>query len=245
MEHLDGQPITDFCAARRMGTTARVTLFRSVCDAVQYAHQNLSSTATSSRGTCSWTSTVSRSCLDFGIAKLLASGVDPDLAPTATVLPLMTPEYASPEQGQGPGGHDGERRLLPGVLLYELLAGRRPYEIHTDSLEAIVQASAGRNLERPAEAVERTGATQPARSLPLASELRGDLDTIVLKALRKEPERTLSDRPRAVRGPPAPPRRASGRGQGGHDRYRAGKFVRRHRLPVAAGVLLVFSLAAA
>ena len=101
VEYVEGRPITEFCAAQGMGTRERVALFRTVCGAVQYAHQNLvvhrdikpANVLVDGHGV--------PKLLDFGIAKLLVSGVDPDLTPTATVLPMMTPEYASPEQVRG------------------------------------------------------------------------------------------------------------------------------------------------
>ena len=182
------------------------------------------------------TATALPKLLDFGIAKLLASEVEPDLAPTSTVLPLMTPEYASPEQVKGETVTTASDVYSLGVLLYELLAGRRPYEVRTDSLEAIVQAVCQTEPAAPSEAVGgRTGA-------PTASELRGDLDTIVLKALRKEPERRYhtahdlsEDLRRHLEGLPVAARADT-------IRYRAGKFVRRHRTAVAATLLVTASL---
>jgi eukaryotic-like serine/threonine-protein kinase len=231
MEYLDGRPITDFCASRGLGTGARVALFRSVCDAVQYAHQNLvihrdikpANVLVDAHGV--------PKLLDFGIAKLLASGVESDIAPTATVLPLMTPEYASPEQVKGQPVTTASDVYSLGVLLYELLAGRRPYDVPTDSLEGIVQAVCETEPRAPSEIV--------ASSRP---ELRGDLDTIVLKALRKEPERRyrtaheLSEDLRLhLEGLPVAARADT-------IRYRTGKFVRRHRTGVAAAVLVTASL---
>ena len=230
MEHVEGQPITDFCAAQGMGSRERVALFRTVCGAVHYAHQNLvvhrdikpANVLVDGHGV--------PKLLDFGIAKLLASGVDPDLAPTATVLPMMTPEYASPEQVKGQTVTTASDVYSLGVLLYELLAGRRPYEVQTDSLEAIVQA------------VCQTEPIAPSEAATARSELRGDLDTIVLKALRKEPERRYrtahdlsEDLRRHLEGLPVTAR-ADTIG------YRAGKFVRRHRTAVGAAVLVSASL---
>jgi eukaryotic-like serine/threonine-protein kinase len=242
MEYIDGQPITSFCAAHGMGTMARVTLFRSVCDAVQYAHQNLIVHRDIKPGNVLVDAHGVPKLLDFGIAKLLASGVDPDVAPTATVLPLMTPEYASPEQVKGQTITTPSDVYSLGVLLYELLAGRRPYEVRTDSLEAIVKAVCETEPPSPSETV--TGATRPDRALPAASELRGDLDTIVLKALRKDPERRYrtahdlsEDLRRHLEGLPVAAR-ADTLG------YRAGKFVRRNRAAVAAAALVAASVVA-
>jgi non-specific serine/threonine protein kinase/serine/threonine-protein kinase len=237
MEYVEGQPITEFCAAQRFGIRERVALFRTVCDAVQYAHQNLvvhrdikpANVLVDDRGV--------PKLLDFGIAKLLASGVDPDVAPTATVLPMMTPDYASPEQVRGETVTTSSDVYSLGVLLYELLAGRRPYEVNADSLEDIVHAVCETEPAPPSQAAAPAG-------LPRPSDLRGDLDTIVLKALRKDPARRYAsarelseDLQRYLVGLPV-------RARADTISYRAGKFIRRHRVPVAAGALLALSLVA-
>jgi eukaryotic-like serine/threonine-protein kinase len=243
MEYVEGQPITGFCAAQGMGIRGRLALFRTVCGAVQYAHQNLVIHRDIKPANVLVDGSGVPKLLDFGIAKLLASGVDPDLAPTATVLPMMTPEYASPEQVKGQPVTTASDVYSLGVLLYELLAGRRPYEVQADSLEAIVRTICETEPRAPSEAV--TGGDRTARSdvtLPPASQLRGDVDTIVLKALRKEPERRYrtahdlsEDLRRHLEGLPVTARPDT-------IGYRAGKFVLRHRTAVAAALLVSASL---
>ena len=243
MEYVEGQPITGFCAAQGLGIRDRLAMFRTVCGAVQYAHQSLVIHRDIKPANVLVDGSGVPKLLDFGIAKLLASGVDPDLAPTDTVLPMMTPEYASPEQVKGQPVTTASDVYSLGVLLYELLAGRRPYEVQTDSLEAIVRTICETEPRAPSEAVSgRNRTAQSDRTLPPASQLRGDLDTIVLKALRKEPERRYrtahdlsEDLRRHLEGLPVTAR-ADTIG------YRAGKFVLRHRTAVAAALLVSASL---
>jgi len=232
MEYVEGQPINRFCAAQGLGIRDRLALFRTVCGAVQYAHQNLVIHRDIKPANVLVDGSGVPKLLDFGIAKLLASGVDPDVAPTDTVLPMMTPEYASPEQVRGQPVTTASDVYSLGVLLYELLAGRRPYEVQTDSLESIVRTICETEPRAPSEAVRGR------------SQLRGDLDTIVLKALRKEPERRYrtahdlsEDLRRHLEGLPVTAR-ADTIG------YRAGKFVSRHRTAVAAAFLVSASLVA-
>jgi non-specific serine/threonine protein kinase/serine/threonine-protein kinase len=244
MEYVEGLPITEFCARQGLGSRERVALFRAVCDAVHYAHQNLVVHRDIKPGNVLVDGRGVPKLLDFGIAKMLAAGVDPELAPTATVLPVMTPDYASPEQVRGQTVTTASDVYSLGVLLYELLAGRRPYEVNADSLEAIVQAVCQTEPKAPSEAAREEAArtTRPPGTRPPASELRGDLDTIVLKALRKEPARRYSsvhelseDLRRHLEGLPVHAR-ADTLG------YRAGKFVRRHRTAVAAASIVVLAL---
>ncbi len=173
--------------------------------------------------------------LDFGIAKLLAAGIDPDSAPTATLLPMMTPEYASPEQVKGEPVTTASDVYSLGVLLYELLAGRRPYAVKTDSMEEIVRAVCQTEPPPPSAPVDARARDR--------SELKGDLDTIVMKALRKDPRPALRVGPGALR-------RTCGATSTGLPvrarpdtlRYRASKFVGRHRTAVAAAAVVLLAL---
>jgi eukaryotic-like serine/threonine-protein kinase len=229
MELVEGVPITEYCAARKLGTRARLEMVRAVCDAVQYAHRNLVVHRDLKPANILVGEDGRPKLLDFGIAKLLAGDADPDQAPTATLLPAMTPEYASPEQVRGEVVTTSTDIYSLGIVLYELLTGRRPYVVQGESLESIVRAVCESAPPLPSTMVRR-------------GDLRGDLDTIVLKALRKEPSRRYlsvqelsEDLRRHLAGLPVLAR-ADTLG------YRASKFVRRHRAAVAAAVLVSASL---
>ena len=231
MEAVDGEPIDAWCEARRLGVHDRLALSLKVCAAVQYAHQALvvhrdlkpSNILVREDGT--------PALVDFGIAKLLDPAADDAGEPTAT-LGIMTPSYASPEQIRGQRVTIATDIYSLGVVLYRVLTGRLPFDLG-DATPA--------EVERRVSAEEPPRPSQVAVDRARARELAGDLDTIVLKALRKEPERRygtvaalVDDIERYLEGRPIAARR---------DRlsYVAGKFARRHRgaLAVAVGIVLL------
>jgi len=230
MEYVDGLAIDRWCDERRLGTRARVALFLEVCAAVQHAHGRLVVHRDLKPANILVTDGHVK-LLDFGIAKLLEAD---EAQATLTGQRALTPAYASPEQLRGePIGVASDVYAL-GVVLYELLAGARPHA----SPSAVV---ARRAPARPSTAVSApAAATRGAVPERLARELRGDLDTILLKALHEEPSRRYATvealaedlrRHLAGRTVLARPDTAG---------YRLRTFVRRNRLAVglAAAVLL-------
>ena len=210
MEYVEGQTIVEYSEAHKLDTTARLQLFRKICTAVQYAHQNLiihrdikpQNVLVAADGT--------PKLLDFGIAKLLNPELGGQtLAPTLAGPQLMTPEYASPEQVRGLPVTTAMDVYSLGVLLYELLTGRRPYQIASRTPAEIERVVCHSEPLRPSTAVTHlkvveispdaptgavttsvdTAAERPRteESGRLRKRLAGDLDNIVLKALSKEP----------------------------------------------------------
>lgn len=253
MEYIDGVPIDRYCEEKGLGIDARIDLFREVCAAVQYAHQNLVVHRDIKPSNILVTSDGRPHLLDFGIAKLLEGSSLTEAAATLTGQRLMTPHYASPEQVAGGPVTTATDVYALGVLLYVLLTGRLPYRLEPGRLGAVEQAVLEQEPERPSTAIgnslppgEGGLGTPPARDRRLAHRLAGDLDNIVLMALRKEPQRRyasvelLSEDLRRYR------EGLTVRARPATLEYRVAKFVGRHRLGVglaAAVFLLVLGLA--
>lgn len=242
MEYVNGEPINAYCDANALATTERLTLFRKVCAAVTYAHQNLVIHRDLKPSNILVTPEGEPKLLDFGIAKLLSAG-DELFTQTIPALRVMTPEYASPEQVKGDKIMTTSDVYSLGVLLYELLTGRRPYRLKTRTTEEISRAITEQEPERPSTAIsQRSDRNSPVSAIRNPKSLRGDLDNIVLMAMRKEPVRRYAsvgqfseDLRRHLTGLPVIARKDT-------VSYRASKFVNRHRIGVAAAALVLLSL---
>jgi len=235
MEFVAGEPITAYCRRRQLSVNGKLKLFRKVCSAVQHAHQKLVIHRDLKPSNILITEDGEPKLLDFGIAKLLSSDGSQTQTRTETALRLMTPEYASPEQARGQAVATTTDVYSLGVVLYELLTERRPHEFKTYSPAEIERAFCDTEIEEPSKVAGRmTGA-----GARLARSLAGDLDNVVLMAMRIEPERRYQsveqlseDVRRYLAGMPVVARKDT-------FGYRAGKFVRRRKAGVAILALLI------
>lgn len=256
MEYVEGTPIDQYCETRQSTISERLTLFRNVCAAVQYAHSNLVVHRDIKAGNILVGKDGSPKLLDFGVAKLMDSEFSPSpSAETRPELRAMTLEYASPEQVRGEPLTTATDVYSLGVLLFRLLTGRFPFDgADARSRLSLQQAISEKEPPRPSSVVlsRDSSIPQPTQRIDPALEesrdkarrrlqrkLSGDLDVILLKALRKEPERRYvsaeqfaEDIRRYLEGKPV---KARGDTLG----YRILKFVQRNRtgVAVAAGVL--------
>jgi len=259
MDLIAGQPITEYCDAARLPTTERLRLFLKVCSAVQYAHQRLIVHRDLKPSNILVTAEGIPKLLDFGIAKILDPSSADSSEPTISMFRLLTPGYASPEQIKGEANTTASDVYSLGVLLYELLTGHRPYRISGHAPHEIERAVCEFEPEPPSAVLWRneTQETSDGSSLitplsvsavrdgspeKLRKSLRGDLDNIVLTALRKEPERRYTspeqlaaDIQRHLENLPVTASKDT-------FRYRSSKFVRRHKAGVAAAVIVVLTV---
>ena len=254
MEYVEGRPITQFCDDNKLSVSERLELFLRLCDAVGYIHARSIIHRDIKPSNAVINADGQPKLLDFGIAKLLAP--TPEAAAEVTVTTaeprLLTPEYASPEQLRGERLTAAADIYALGVLLYELLSGARPFRAQTETATALLQMIDAQEATAPSTALLTTNAgaaaTAEARSATpagLRRDLRGDLDLIALKALRKNPAERYAtvrdfgdDLRRHLAGRPisARPRTIADR---------AAKFVRRNPAVVAAIVACALVIAVA
>lgn len=262
MEYVEGDDLTTFSHNQNLSVNEKLNLFRKVCEAVAYAHSRLvvhrdlkpSNIIVNGKG--------EPKLLDFGISKLLdeAESETPEKG-TVTSFGMLTPNYASPEQFRGETVSTATDVYSLGVILYELLTDRLPYDVNSRRLDEVAKIVCETNPPRPSEAVssrqsavgsstaENKGQTNENKAeTNLKSKtrnpkfLRGDLDNIILKALRKEPNRRYSsvekfsdDIRRHLEGLPVTARPDT-------FSYRAEKFIQRNRLAVLASLLILLTL---
>jgi eukaryotic-like serine/threonine-protein kinase len=233
MEYVDGIPIHRFCEERQLSIPQRLALFKSVCEAVQFAHQNLVVHRDLKPDNILVAEDGTPRLLDFGTAKLISPSLSEAAGEfTRQGFQSFTPQYASPEQVLGNPITTASDTYSLGVLLYLLLTQALPYELKEFSTEEMVRVICHEPPRRPAQAI---GSNR---------RLDSDLEAILLKALRKEPgkryltaEQLASDTQAWLDGQPVGARR-------GTFRYRAAKFMRRNWLAVAGAAVLVATLLA-
>ncbi len=260
MEYIEGEPITEYCDSRTMPVRERLKLFGQVCSAVQYAHQNLIVHRDLKPSNILVTPDGVPKLLDFGIAKVLNPNLAGYTVPmTETGVRVMTPDYASPEQMRGTVVTTASDVYQLGILLYELLTGARPHKTKGRNRIEIEKLVLHAEPERPSTAISQVSRDVVSRRTQrkpsdtgsgktavdrLRKVLSGDLDRIVLMALRKEPDRRYAsadllkeDIKRYLDGMPVS-------AQTDTLSYRTSKFIRRHKVGVAASAALVLLLMA-
>jgi len=232
MEYVEGVRLDQYCDAHSLSIPQRLELFGKICSAVHFAHQHLVIHRDLKPGNILVNESGEPKLLDFGIAKVLSEPDSPAQTMTMTGGLMLTPQYASPEQIQGLPCTVASDVFSLGVILYELLTGQGPFSSTASTPAELIAAVMTREAPRPSVIAPET----------LKPRLRGDLDGIALKAMAKKPadrygsvEQLAEDVRRHLEGLPV-------NAVEGSRIYIARKFVRRHRVGVAAAALILFSL---
>jgi serine/threonine protein kinase len=234
MEYVEGQTIDVYCRDHALNLAARCRLFLKVCEAVSHAHRNLVVHRDLKPGNIFVTADGTPKLLDFGVAKLLTPDGDPHLTVTGMQARLITPQYASPEQVMGRPVNTAADVYSLGAVLYELLTGSCAQHLDSTSPAEIERVICLQEVAAPSTSTRAAGLEK--------DEIRGDIDNIVMMAMRKDPARRYQsvdqfaeDIQRFLNGRAIFARRDS-------LSYRAGKFVRRNRLMIAGAAIVVASL---
>jgi eukaryotic-like serine/threonine-protein kinase len=258
MELIEGENLVHYCDHHQLPSSERMRLFLQVCAAVQFAHQRLIIHRDIKPGNILVTTDGTPKLLDFGIAKILDADAAPgQFEPTMTLFRLLTPGYASPEQIRGDTITTAADVYSLGVVLYELLTGSHPHRMPGDTPQQIAKAVCEIEPRRPSTVVRRaepvaversstnSGAARPAAPTNhrrAGKMLSGDLDNIILMALRKEPQRRYvsveqfaEDIRRHLANLPVVARKDT-------VGYRASKFITRHKAAVAAALIVTLTL---
>jgi len=235
MEYVEGRPIDKFCRENNLGLIERLKLFNKACEAVAFSHQNLIVHRDLKPSNIIVTAEGNPKLLDFGISKLLDTSAD-DTA-NITLMGAMTPEFASPEQIKGAPVTTATDVYSLGVILFKLLTGTYPYKIKNKVNGDVLREITAAEPLKASAAV----AINPQSAIRIP-QLKGDLDNIILKSLRKEPDKRYqtveqfsADIWRYMDGLPVLARPAT-------LSYRASKFYGRNKISVLAGIFIVVSL---
>ena len=245
LEYIAGTPLTTYCDEHRLSIRERLELFRQVLSAVQYAHAHLVVHRDLKPSNILVTDDGQPHLLDFGIAKLLTEGEVKETELTQLGGRALTPDYAAPEQIAGAPITIAADVYALGVMLYELLTGERPYRLKRDTRSALEEAILQADPAPPSRKAESEAAAsaRATSAKKLARTLKGDIDTIVVKSLKKSPTERYAtanafgeDIERFLRGDVVLAQRDS-------VAYRAIKFARRYRVAIAVISLVILTLA--